>query len=249
MHRIALYCFVLASCVSVCSQENTGAAAAAEAPPPKRIRVAAGVLVGLLEHGVKPAYPEQAVRTGVKGDVILQMQVDETGKVVRTSVVEGDPLLVAASNEALQGFKFRPFLLNGNPLSVESQIEFNFAIKGKGDKAQGSADYTFNVAYRPEFRTGSVLQNGVLILSPRKISGPDPVLLPELAGKTGSVYLAVTIGVDGRVADVKIVGGDSAFAEPVAAAVRQDVFEPELIDGKPTVAVVQESFHLGPGRN
>jgi TonB family protein len=70
-----------------------------------------------------------------------------------------------------------------------------------------------------------------------------------LAGKSGSVYLNVTIGIDGKVEDVKVVGGDEAFTEQVVAAVKQDVFEPELVDGKPSVATVQEAFHFGPSRN
>jgi len=220
-----------------------------QAARPRRIRVSAGVLGGILEHAATPIYPEQAVRSGIKGDAILQVEIDETGTVVRSYAVEGNPLLVAASVEALKDFRFRPFLLNGVPLAVESQMGFRFVLKGKGDKAKGRAHYTSDVPFRPEFRTGGVNDKGILVLSPRKISGPDPLLLPELSGKSGSVYLTVTVGTDGKVEEVKVIGGDEPFIGPVVAAVKQDVFEPQLVDGKPSAATIQEAFHFGSSGN
>jgi TonB family protein len=118
-------------------------------------------LGGFLEKSAKPRYPEQAIREEIKGDVILQVEVDETGRVVRSLAIEGDPLLVAASVEALKDFHFRPYLLNGAPLSVESQMGFRFVLKGKGDKATGNAAYTSDVPFRPEFRTGAVDEKGI----------------------------------------------------------------------------------------
>ena len=69
---------------------------------------------------------------------------------------------------------------------------------------------------------------------------------PELTGKSGSVYLTITIGADGKVQDVKVVGGDEPFIGPVVAAVKQDVYEPQLVDGKPSVATTEASYHFGP---
>jgi outer membrane biosynthesis protein TonB len=193
-------------------------------------------------------YPDQAIRSGISGDVLLQILTDEQGRVFKATPVEGDPLLVAASIEALKDFQFRPYLLNSVPISTESQIAFRFTIKGGGDKPKGSTEYSFNVPYRPEFRTGAVTSQGILVLSPRKISGPDPILPTALAGRSGSVYLTVTIGIDGKVEDVKVVGGDEAFVEPVVAAVKQQIFEPQLIDGRVTPAIVQASYHFGSNR-
>ena len=87
---------------------------------------------------------------------------------------------------------------------------------------------------------------GVLILWPRKLSGPEPQLPPELAGKSGSVYLTITIGTDGKVQDVKVLGGDEPFIGPVVAAVKQEAYEPQMVDGKPSVTTTQASYHFGP---
>jgi TonB family protein len=249
MRKIVFCCVVLfTSIVPSFSQESSGTMDA-HFSRPRSIRISAGVLHAFLEKSARPLYPEQALRAGTEGDVILQVEIDETGRVVRSLAVEGDPLLVAASVEALKDFHFRPYLLNGVPISVESQMGFRFALKGRGDKAKGTADYTSDVPFRPEFRTGAVNDKGILVLSPRKISGPDPLLLPQLSGKSGSVYLTVTVGSDGKVEDVSVVGGDEAFVGPVVAAVKQDIFEPQLVDGRPAAATVGEAFHFGSSRN
>ncbi len=212
----------------------------------RMIRVSNGVILGLVVHQALPEYPEGAMLKGIQGDVIFKVDVDETGKIVANVPVEGDPLLVAASEDALRDFRFRPYLLNGSPIRVESQLGFHFSVKKKGGRANGHVECMSSIPYRPEFRTGVVNDKGVLMLWPRKVSGVEPQLPPELAGKSGSVYLTITIGVDGKVRDVKVVGGDEPFIGPVVAAVKQDVYEPQLVDGKPSVATTEASYHFGP---
>jgi outer membrane biosynthesis protein TonB len=214
---------------------------------PRKIRVSGGVMVGLVERRALPEYPEESLRAGVQGDVIFKIVVDETGKIVLSEPVEGDSLLVAASMDALRDFRFRPYLLNGTPVPrVESQIGFHFDLKG--NKTKGQVECMSTIPYRPEFRTGVLNSNGAFILWPRKVSGAEPQLPQELAGKPGSVYLTVTIGGDGKVQDVKVVGGDKQFVDPVVKAVKQFVYEPQLDDGKPSVATIQASYHFGPRR-
>ena len=58
--------------------------------------------------------------------------------------------------------------------------------------------------------------------------------------------MTVVIGTDGKVQDVKIVGGDTQFVDPVVEAVKQFVYEPQLVDGKPTAATIEASYHFGP---
>jgi hypothetical protein len=85
-------------------------------------------------------------------------------------------------------------------------------------------------------------------VTPRKVSGADPQLPPELAGRAGSVYLTVVIGANDKVQDVKVVGGDSQVVDPVVDAVKQFVYESQLVDGKPAVATIEASYHFGPRR-
>jgi TonB-like protein len=219
------------------------------APRPTRIRVSAGVILGLVERSATPEYPDEAMTKGIQGDVIFKIDVDDTGKIVLSVPVEGDPLLVAASVDAMRDFRFRPYLLNGTPVGVvESQLGFHFSVNKQGGGANGHVECMSSIPFRPEFRTGVVNDKGVLVLWPRKVSGVEPQLPPQLAGKSGSVYLTITIGEDGKVQDVKVVGGDEPFIVPVVAAVKQDVYEPQLVDGKPSVATTQASYHFGPRR-
>jgi outer membrane biosynthesis protein TonB len=215
---------------------------------PRMIRVSGAVMVGMIEHKALPEYPDQALRTGVEGDVIFKIVVDETGKIVLSEPVEGDALLVAASVDALRDLRFRPYQLNGTPTSVETQIGFHFGLSGKSDQAKGQVNSMSRIPYRLDFRTGVRNAKGTFVLWPRKVSGPEPRLPPELVGKSASVYLTLTVGVDGKVQDVKVVGGPQPFVDPVVAAVKQFVYEPQLVDGKPSVATVQASYHFGPPR-
>jgi len=208
---------------------------------PTRIRVSAGVLVGFLDKSSVPVYPKEAREKAVFGDVIFKVLVDETGKIVLSEPVEGDPLLIAASIDALRQFRYRPYQLMGSPISVESQVGFHFSKKGKVETLS-------NVPFRPEFRAGIVNADGTYVLWPRKIAGDEPTLPPKLAGKSGSLYLTVTVGADGSVTDVHVAGGDQSFVEPVLAAVKQYKYEPQLVAGRAAPATIEMSFHFGDSR-
>jgi len=214
---------------------------------PFKIRVAGGVMLGLVQQKTMPVYPDVAMLKGIQGDVLLRVAIDDTGKPVLVVPVEGEPLLVAASVEALKDTRFRPYQLNGTPVNVETQLGFSFSVEKKGAETEGKVECITSLPNRPPFRTGVETDSGVLILQPRKISGGEPKLPPELAGKSGSVYLLITVGADGKVQDVKVVGGDEPFVAPVADAVKQQVYEPRLVDGKPTAATIEASYHFGPG--
>lgn len=248
MSRIRTMVALLACCTTAAFAQNSADAQSQAQPArPSRIRVSGGVMLGLVEHKAMPEYPEEAMTKGIQGDVIFKIAVDETGKIVLSVPVEGDPLLVAASVDALRGFRFRPYLLNGSPVGVvESQLGFHFSLEKKGGGTKGQVDCMSSIPDRPEFRTGVVNDKDVLVIEPRKVSGVEPQLPPELAGKSGSVYLTITIGADGKVQDVKVVGGDEPFISPVVAAVKQDVYEPQLVDGKPSVSTTRASYHFGP---
>ena len=245
MFNIKVALLFLTCCALAVAQDSSQASTQSTPARPRMIHISAGVLAGIVDHVELPEYPEGALKSRIQGSVILKVVLDEAGKVILSSPVEGDPLLIAASQDALRRFHFRPYLLNGKPVRVESQVGFDFSIKGRGEKISGKAEYTSSFPFRPEFMTGVVTDKGFLVLSPRKISGADPQLPPDLAGKAGSVYLTVTIGADGEVQDVKVIGGDESFIGPVVAAVKQFIYEPQLVDGKPSVVKTQVSFHFG----
>ena len=107
---------------------------------PQSVRVSNGVMLGIVEHKTMPVYPDEALKKGIQGNVVFNIDVDETGKITSSVPIEGDPLLTAASNDALRTFRFRPYLLNGTAVRMESQLGFHFSVEKTADGASGHVE-------------------------------------------------------------------------------------------------------------
>ena len=95
---------------------------------PSKVRVSSGVAQGLLVHQVKPAYPPLAVQARIQGTVVLQAVIARDGTVRDLRVVSGHPLLVQAAMEAVKQWRYKPYLLNDQPVDVDTQINVNFTL-------------------------------------------------------------------------------------------------------------------------
>lgn len=95
---------------------------------PRRVRVSSGVMSGLLLHKVNPTYPPEAKEKGIQGVVKLAARISKEGDVEELSPISGDPTLAAAAIEAAKQWKYRPFLLQGQPVEVETEIQINFTL-------------------------------------------------------------------------------------------------------------------------
>jgi TonB family protein len=93
---------------------------------PSRVRVSQGVMQALLVKKVDPRYPELAQRGRIQGQVVLKAVIDTNGDVKDLSLVSGHPLLAPAAFDAIKRWKYRPYLLNGQPVEVETQITVSF---------------------------------------------------------------------------------------------------------------------------
>jgi len=93
---------------------------------PKRIRISSGVAEGLLRHKVDPEYPWEARQRHITGDVLLWIVIDKSGNVASIRVEKGRPILVDAAVEAVKQWKYRPFVLHGEPVEVDSAIKIEF---------------------------------------------------------------------------------------------------------------------------
>lgn len=100
------------------------------APPPKRIRISQGVIQGLCINRVAPVYPKLALNARVQGNVQLRAIISKTGEVTDLQVLSGHPLLVPAALNAVRQWRYRPYLLNAEPVEVETNITVNFSIEG-----------------------------------------------------------------------------------------------------------------------
>ena len=99
-------------------------------PAPQKLRVSSGVAAGMLVYQLKPAYPRLAMQARIQGTVVLQAVIGKDGTVRDLHVVSGHPLLVPAAIEAVRQWRYRPYLLNNEPVEVDTQINVNFTLSG-----------------------------------------------------------------------------------------------------------------------
>lgn len=111
--------------------EAAGAASDAGAEP-KRIRLSGKVQQPRLLRQVRPEYPALAKQAQVEGLVVLDVSISPAGDVEDIDVESGHPLLIPAAVNAVKHWRYRPVLLNGVPVAVETEVEITFAL---GDSA------------------------------------------------------------------------------------------------------------------
>jgi periplasmic protein TonB len=92
------------------------------------LTVSQGVSQGLLLKKVQPAYPANALRMRTEGIVKLMATVGKTGSVTTVKVVSGDALLTQSALDAVKQWKYKPYLLNGNPIEIQTEVTINFKL-------------------------------------------------------------------------------------------------------------------------
>ncbi|MGH9555152.1 MAG: energy transducer TonB [Terriglobales bacterium] len=97
---------------------------------PSRVRVSQGVVQGNAISQPKPLYPQMARMARVQGAVILQAVISKAGNIENLRVVSGHPMLQQSALDAVRQWRYRPYLLNGEPVEVETQITVNFNLAG-----------------------------------------------------------------------------------------------------------------------
>jgi protein TonB len=81
---------------------------------------------GMLLNRVEPAYPTIAVRINLQGEVQLHAIIARDGTIQSLSVISGHPILAAAAIEAVRQWRYRPYVLNGEAVEVDTYITVNF---------------------------------------------------------------------------------------------------------------------------
>lgn len=112
---------------------NPGTAPSAPSKPanPQRVRISQAVLAGLLASKVLPVYPTTAQQAHVQGMVVLQAEISKDGMVESLRGISGHPLLIPAAIEAVKQWRYKPYVMNGKPTAVNSEIVVNFTLKNQ----------------------------------------------------------------------------------------------------------------------
>jgi len=100
------------------------------APTPvlQKMMVSQGVSRGLLVKEVQPVYPRTAIQMHVEGSVQMLATVTKSGDISAVKVVSGDKELGRAAVAAVKQWKYKPYLLNGEPVDIQTQITVNFKL-------------------------------------------------------------------------------------------------------------------------
>ena len=108
------------------------AAPPAVKPAPKNgpVHVSSGVATGQLLAPIQPVYPAIAKAARIQGTVVVQAVISKDGKIENLHVISGPPMLQGAATEAIQRVRYRPFMLNGEPVEVETTINVIFTLGG-----------------------------------------------------------------------------------------------------------------------
>ena len=111
-----------------------GVLSAANSAAPKvavqKVRVSQGVLQGNAISQPKPVYPPIAKSARISGSVVLAATISKNGSIENLRLVSGHPMLVPAAMDAVKQWRYRPYMLNGEPVEVETSITVNFNLGG-----------------------------------------------------------------------------------------------------------------------
>ena len=109
---------------------GVGTGPVVKAAPPKKLSISSGVMAGNLLDKVTPQYPAIAKAARIQGTVVLQATISKSGSIENLRVVSGPPMLQAAAMDAVRSWRYRPYLLNGDPVEVETTVNVVFNLGG-----------------------------------------------------------------------------------------------------------------------
>ena len=207
----------------------------ADAPPAPGtpIRVSGGLMAGNVLSQVDPVYPAEAKAAGVQGAVVLRAIVSKTGSVEHLTVVSGPPELTVSALDAVRQWMYKPFLLNGEPVEVQTTITVNYTLAGSAE-SQGQPAEANDSDVAPKSIGGGVS-------APVLIYSVDPEYTPEAkkAKTEGSVLVNLWVDEKGSPTHVRVLRGiGNGLDEKAVEAVKQYKFKPAMEEGKPVLVQV-----------
>ena len=100
------------------------------APTNRVINVAASIMAGRAVSKTPPAYPAFARTARVDGTVVLHATISKAGTIENVSVISGPPMLRQAALDAVRTWRYKPYLLDNEPVEVETTVNVIFVLGG-----------------------------------------------------------------------------------------------------------------------
>jgi TonB family protein len=227
--------------------------AAAQVSTP-RVRTSDSIMQSLIIKKVAPVYPPLARQARIQGVVVMKVQISKTGDVENIQLFSGHPILAPSAIEAVKQWKYKPYLLNGEPVEVETNVTVNFTLADKppaegvvgdmpggvpeGEKG-GLAPSTEGTATQPAgpgpVRVSPGVEQGLVITK------VPPQYPPEAkdAHIQGLVLMDVIVDKEGNVANVQLISGHPLLAPAAIDAVKQWKYKPYLLNETPVEVETQ----------
>jgi TonB family protein len=192
---------------------------------------------------VDPIYPPSAKQARIQGAVTLKVVISKSGDVENLQLVSGHPLLAPAAIDAVKQWKYTPYLLNGDPVEVETTVTVNFTLSDKPADSS-SAEPTgggFSGIISPpnqgnpappvpqRIRVSQTVEQGLLVT---KVNPQYPKEARDQHIQ-GTVVLSVIVDKEGNVANIQLISGHPLFAPVAIEAVKQWKYKPYLLNGEP----------------
>lgn len=98
--------------------------------PPQKVRVSSGVMQGNLIQKVQPTYPAIAKTARIQGTVVLEATISKSGSIENLKAVSGPPMLYQAAIDAVRQWRYKPYMLNGEPVEVGTTVNVVFTLNG-----------------------------------------------------------------------------------------------------------------------
>jgi len=97
---------------------------------PERIRIGGNVAAAQVTHQVPPVYPAAAKAAHISGTVVLHCVIGKDGTIMQLTYVSGPPLLLQAAMDAVRQWTYKPTLLNGKAVEVDTTVSVVFVLGG-----------------------------------------------------------------------------------------------------------------------
>jgi TonB family protein len=214
-----------------------------QAAPGGQARLSAAVVEGMILTKVDPVYPAEAKAAHVQGSVILHAIISKTGTVERLDVISGNGMLVNAARDAVSRWTYKPFLLNGEPVEVETSITVNFTLSYSDSATMVGQNPAGDEAVDGVKRIGGDVIGPVLIYVPE----PEYTELARQDKVQGFVLISLVVDEQGLPQHVHVSRGlGDGLNEKALEAVRQYRFNPASENGKPVAVYlnVEVNFEL-----
>lgn len=230
-----------------------------------RVRTSEKFMRALLITKVSPDYPPLARQARIQGSVILRVHINKSGDVESMQLISGHPMLAPAAVEAVKQWKYKPYLLNGEPIAVETSVTVNFTLADKpaegtvgsvpggipageqGGLAPGNPDdHTVVATPQPLLGTSKRVRVSSGVAQGLLVSKVPPQYPQDAKDQRiqGAVVMRVIVDNEGDVANIQLVSGHPLLAPPAIDAVKQWKYRPDLLNETPVEVETQVTVNF-----